>query len=157
MPSGAVTEEISASSAEVFALLHDYSRRLEWDTLLRTAYLETGSVAGINATSFCAAKWHSGGIGVRARYVTFRPGELAAVEMINQPPFFETFAASIRHQALSPERSSITYRFTFVAKPRWLRFVLHPVMKMILMAETTKRLAGLKRYIERTKTSKALG
>lgn len=155
MPSGTVTEELSASSAEVFALLHDYSRRLEWDTLLRIARLESGPAAELGAISFCAAKWHNGGIGVRARYVTFRPGELAAVEMINQPPFFETFAASLRHEDLSSGSSSITYRFTFVAKPRWLRFILHPVMKRILMAETKKRLAGLKHYVARTSKSGA--
>ena len=34
MPHGSVTETIPAPSSEVFRLLHDYDRRLEWDTLL---------------------------------------------------------------------------------------------------------------------------
>ena len=39
MPHGSVTETIPAPSSEVFRLLHDYDRRLEWDTLLQDARL----------------------------------------------------------------------------------------------------------------------
>ena len=147
MPTETVTEEIAASSAEVFALLHDYSRRLEWDTLLSAAYLEQpAEKAELGATSVCVGKRHLGGIAIRTRYVAFRPPQLAAVEMLNQPLFFASFAASIRHQDLGPARSSVTYRWTFAAKPRVLRFVLHPVMQLVFRLETKKRLAALKRF-----------
>ena len=147
MPTGSVTEEIAASSAEVFALLHDYARRLEWDTLLSAAYLEPPAThAELGATSVCIGKRHLGGIAIRTRYVAFRPPQLAAVEMLNQPPFFDSFAASIRHQELGPARSSVTYRFTFRAKPRWLCFVLHPAMRLVFRFETQKRLAALRRF-----------
>ncbi len=144
MPTGAVTEEIAASSAEVFALLHDYSRRLEWDTLLRAAYLETADQAGPGVVSVCVGKRHLGGIAIRTRYVAFRPPRLAAVEMLNSPPFFATFAASIRHEDLGPARSSVTYRFTFTARPRILQFVLHPIMARVFQMETRRRLRALK-------------
>jgi len=53
---GKVTETIPARSDEVFALIHDYNRRLEWDTLLRTAYLDDGHTqAAKGATAVCAA------------------------------------------------------------------------------------------------------
>ncbi|MFN0079947.1 MAG: hypothetical protein ACKVY0_26070 [Prosthecobacter sp.] len=39
MPSATVQQQMPVASAKVFALLHDYSRRLEWDTLLRDARL----------------------------------------------------------------------------------------------------------------------
>lgn len=74
MPTGVVTEEIPASSQEVFALLHDYSRRLEWDTLLRAAYLEPPDIqAELGAVSVCVGRRRLGGIAVRTRYVAFRP------------------------------------------------------------------------------------
>lgn len=146
MPSGTVSTEIPASGAEVFALLHDYSRRLEWDTLLRAAYLEEATRAGPGVVSVCVGKWHLGGIAIRSRYVAFRPPELAAVEMLNEPPFFATFAASTRHQDLGPARSSITYRFTFTAKPRMLQWILHPVMRLVFRTETKKRLGALKAF-----------
>ena len=40
MPTAEIKETIPASTDDVFALLHDYKKRLEWDTLLPEAYLE---------------------------------------------------------------------------------------------------------------------
>ena len=45
MPHGEVSETIPAPSSAVFDLLHDYARRLEWDTLLQSAYLDDGHTA----------------------------------------------------------------------------------------------------------------
>ncbi len=138
-----------ASCGEVFALLHDYQRRLEWDTLLAEAKLTRGSArAQAGATSLCVSKPALGSIGIETRYVTFREGALAAVEMINCPPFFETFAASIRHEP-SGAGSLATYKLHFRAKPRWLRPLLEPVMAIALRHETRKRLLALSRHLAR--------
>ncbi len=150
MPSGTVTETIPSPSAEVFRLLHDYRRRLEWDTLLQTAVLEGGDAeAGLGGVSLCVAKWYLGGIGLRTKYVAFHPGSLAAVQMVNRPAFFDTFAASIRHEDLSAAESTIVYRYTFTARPRFLRFILHPVMSWALRRETRKRLQALRDHFRR--------
>lgn len=54
MAHGRVTETIPAPAREVFDLVHDYPRRLEWDTLLRAAYLDDGNTeAAKGATSVC--------------------------------------------------------------------------------------------------------
>lgn len=150
MPTGAFSEQIPAASSDVFRLLHDYKRRLEWDTLLQSAYLEAGyDEANIHAVSVCTGKWRFGGIAVRTRYVAFHPGSLAAVQMINCPPLFESFAASIRHQDIAPSLSTITYRFTFTARPRILRFIMHPVMSWIFGLETRRRLRALREHFQR--------
>lgn len=143
------------SSAEVFALLHDYSRRLEWDTLLKKAYLTRGHTqASLGATSLCVGKPWFGLIGIETRYVTFKPGEIAAVEMSNRPPFFDSFAASIRHQ--DNEHGSIAvYKFQFTAKPRFLRWLLHPIMLPQFRSETHKRLQALASFLARTSNSPA--
>lgn len=147
MPSATIQHQMPVSSAKVFALLHDYSRRLEWDTLLCEARLTRGcSVAEFGATSLCVGRPWFGLIGIETRYVTFRPGELAAVEMINRPPFFDRFAASIRHQD-NAHGSVATYKLQFTARPRGLRWLLHPVMLHQLQRETRKRLEALARYL----------
>ncbi len=135
------------SSVVVFDLLHDYSRRLEWDTLLRDARFTRGhTVAATGATTLCVGRALFGIIGIETIYLTFTRGVIAAVNMINQPPFFETFAASIRHQECSGG-SSITYKFTFRARPRWLRWLLEPIMLIVLRHETRQRLRALSRYL----------
>lgn len=138
-----------ANAAAVFAVLHDYARRLEWDTLLREARLTRGcKEAQLGATSLCVGKPLFGLIGIETRYIAFKPGELAAVEMINRPPFFAHFAASIRHGD-NEAGSTMVYRFQFTARPRWLRWLLEPVMRWQLTRETKRRLAALAGFLRR--------
>jgi hypothetical protein len=148
MPHGVVSDVMPAPSAAVFRLLPDYARRLEWDTLLREAYLTDAREAKLGAVSVCKGRAYLGGIALVTQYVSFRPPEVAAVKMINRPPFFETFAATIRHRDLEDGRSAIEYTFTFTARPRWLRFLLHPLMKLAFTVETKKRLRSLRRYLK---------
>ena len=62
MPRGTIVETVPASAADVFRLLHDYSRRLEWDTMLQEARLTNGfQAAGLNATCLCKARQSSAG------------------------------------------------------------------------------------------------
>lgn len=148
MPTAAITERMPCDSMVAFDLLHDYSRRLEWDTLLREARFTRGhTVAAKGATTLCVGRPLFGRIGMETVYLSFRRGELAAVERVNRPPFFATFAASIRHQDRS-RGSSITYKFSFRARPRSLRRMLGPQMLVILRHETRQRLRALASYLE---------
>ena len=148
MAHGQISELLPAPSAVVFDVLHDYDRRLEWDTLLRAAYLEGGHAsAGKGVTSVCVGRRALGGIALQTVYVTFQRPTLAAVKMINAPLFFETWAASIHHEDLAPNESRITYKFHFTAKPRLLSFILEPIMKSVFIWETKKRLRALRSYL----------
>ncbi len=149
MAHGKVIEIIPESSSEVFDTLHDYPRRLEWDTLLQAAYLEDGYTEAVKgSTAVCVGKWYLGSIALKTVYVTFDRPKIAAVKMINQPPFFGSWAASLRHEDLDNGVSRITYTFQFTAKPRFLRFALEPVMSKVFELETKKRLRALKGHFE---------
>jgi hypothetical protein len=148
MPTGLVIKEMPANCDTVFDVIHNYSRRLEWDTLLSEAYLEPPFVqAEKGAISLCRGKAMLGRIGLRTVYVSFDRGKVAAVKMINRPPFFETFAASIRHSPVAPDSSKVEYRFSFLARPKFLRPVLHPLMRLFFRWETRKRLRALSTYL----------
>jgi len=145
-----ISQEIERPSEEVFDLLHNYERRLEWDTLLRKACLLHGATqAEAGVQSLCAGKWSKGGIPIVTEYVTFQRGEYAAVKMVNHPPFFKTFAATIRHASLNDSRSKITYTYHFEAKPKWLAWLLEPLMHRRLRTETERRLKALKAFLEK--------
>ena len=133
----------------VFDLLHDYERRLQWDTLLSEAYLAEGHQrAGPGAVSVCRGRRRLGHFALRTEYISFRRPAVAAVKMVNRPPFFETFAATIRHEELPGGSSSLEYKYRFTARPRWCRFLLHPLMAAVFRWETRKRLLALRRFIE---------
>jgi ribosome-associated toxin RatA of RatAB toxin-antitoxin module len=147
LPTAEIKEVIPASAVEVFDLVHDYQRRLEWDTLLQKAYLEDDFAESCKgAISVCQGRNILGGFALRTQYVSFERGKVAAVKMLNQPPFFDTFAASIRHADIGEDLSEIIYKVNFTAKPRFLRFILHPIMKIVFAWETKKRLSALKEF-----------
>jgi hypothetical protein len=151
MPKGTVKEIISASAEDVFDLIHNYKKRLEWDTLLQKAYLEPEfETAKIGAISVCQGRPILGGFALRTEYVSFQRGKVAAIKMLNQPPFFESFAASINHRNLTDNKSEVVYTFNFTAKPKSLQFILHPIMSKIFAWETGKRLQALKNYFEKS-------
>ena len=136
-------------SVEVFSLLHDYERRLEWDTLLRKAELTRGSSrAEQGATSLCVGRPFFGIFGMETRYLTYKAGVIAAVELINRPPLFAEFAASIRHED-NDAGSTATYKFRFAARPKILRWILEPIMLRALRTETAKRLDALAQFLSR--------
>ncbi|MFK7851565.1 MAG: hypothetical protein AB8D78_11355, partial [Akkermansiaceae bacterium] len=89
MQSATVSQQMPVDSSAVFNLLHDYDRRLEWDTLLKEARLTRGhEKAGKGATSLCVGKPMFGIFGIETRYLTFKEGEIAAVTLVNSPPLF---------------------------------------------------------------------
>ena len=157
MSSAEIREIIPAPADAVFELIHDYRRRLEWDTLLQEAYLEAGfSEAQCGAISVCRGRTFLGGFALRTQYISFEKGKVAAVKMLNQPPFFDSFAASIRHLKIDDNHSEVIYKVNFVAKPRWLRGVLHPLMRTIFVWETRKRLRALKIFFQLKVSSQSI-
>jgi len=152
LPISEIKEVIPAPATEVFDLLHDYRRRLEWDTLLQKAYLEDDfPEARKGAISVCQGRVILGGFALRTEYVSFERGKVAAVKMLNRPPFFDTFAASIRHADTSDNESEIIYKVNFTARPKFLRPILHPLMKAVFAWETRRRLASLKEFFRQKK------
>jgi hypothetical protein len=148
MPKLTVKETLPTSCDEAFDVVHDYSRRLEWDTLLQAAFLDDAERADVGVTAVCKGKTLLLGIEMRTIYVSFQSGKVAAVKLTNRAPFFDSFAASIRHIGLDDQRSELIYELNFKAKPAFLRPFLHPIMGRMLKWETRKRLRALKRYID---------
>lgn len=151
MPIGTVEEIMPIAAAEVFEIIHDYKRRLEWDTLLSEAYIEPPfDIAGKGVVTVCRGRRILGNIAIRTEYVTFEKGKVAAVRMLEPTSFFQTFAASIRHVDLADGRSSVIYKFNFTSRPRFMRALCEPVMLRLLTWETGKRLVALRAFCGRS-------
>lgn len=151
MRRGKVSLVLPASADDAFDLVHDYGRRLEWDTLLRAAYLTDGHrEAGLGVTSVCVGRRALGGVALATRYVSFRRGKVAAVEMLRPTFLFARWAASIRHGEIGPRESRITYTYSFAARPRWLSWLLEPILAIVFRWETSKRLRALRRHFALT-------
>ena len=147
MPIGTVEEIMPIAAAEVFEIIHDYKRRLEWDTLLSEAYVEPEfSVADKGVVTVCRGRRVLGSIAIRTEYVTFEKGKVAAVRMLEPTSFFQTFAASIRHLDLEDGTSNVVYKFNFTSRPPFIRAICEPIMLRVLKWETGKRLRALQAF-----------
>jgi hypothetical protein len=144
--------DIAAPAADLFTLSQDYTRRLRWDPFLREARLLDGAQsAAVDVRAWCVA--HNG-LGMETRYVSFQPPTVVAVKMTRGPRIIASFAGSWRFSALpSPNgqaRTRVVFRYQVVGRPRWLSFLLDPLLAAIFRRETMLRLLALKRAVETT-------
>jgi hypothetical protein len=143
--------EIRASPEAIFDLIHDYSRRLDWDPFLKQACLLDGArSAGVGVKSLCTARNGFGGLAMETVYVSFERPRVAAVKMTRGPSLLETFAASINQEAAGSGMTRVTYRFNFLTRPGWLRGVMEPIAAALFRREVRGRLEALKRHLEAT-------
>jgi polyketide cyclase/dehydrase/lipid transport protein len=142
--------DIRARPDVVFDLIHDYARRLEWDSFLQEARLLGGAEsAAVGVTARCAARRGFGGLTMDTVYVSFERPRVAAVRMTKGPALLETFAASLRQDEIEPGVTRVTYRFNVSTRPGWLRPILDPIAATLFLREVRMRLAALKRHLER--------
>lgn len=142
-----VHQEFAVGPEVVFDTVHDYAGRLEWDTLLRQAYTEDDAAPAVGVVAVCRAKRWLGGYAFRTRYVAFDRPRVAAIRLESRPPFFATWAASIRHEPRPGGGSAATYTMTFTVKPRWARRIIEPVARTAFRRETQRRLRALDRHL----------
>ena len=139
-----VRQVVPAGVEETFDLVHDYRRRLEWDTLLRRAYTVGGAPPDVGVEAVCTAHRRLGGLSFRTRYVTFRRPLLAAVVLVDAPFPFRTWAASIRHRPMPGGTSEVVYTLTFTCRAGRL---VEPVALLAFRWETRRRLRALAAHL----------
>ena len=117
--------------------------------MLRSAFIDGGGPPEKGAVAVCTARRMLGGYSFRTRYVTFNRPQVAAIKLEGRPPFFASWAASIRHEPLGTERSLATYTMTFTCKPSWAARFIEPAARWGFRRETARRLAALSAALER--------
>ncbi len=141
MSTFACSVEVDRPRAELFALMQDYDRRLEWDVFLREARLVGAERAGKGVRAYCV---DHAGRGMETEYVSFQPPERAAVKMTKGPWIFKSFAASWAYEELAERRTRVTFRYHMVARIP----LTTPILARVFEARMRARLAGMKAALE---------
>lgn len=137
---------IAASPDQLFALTQDYSRRLQWDPFLKSAELLGGAAsAAVGVRAYCVA--HNG-LGMETEYVSFNPPRACAVKMTRGPHVLASFAGSWRFEEIAPGQTLVGFRYHLRASPRWLSWLLTPIVRWVFSRDTHKRLLALKTAVE---------
>lgn len=137
---------IEASPKALFDLTQDYGRRLEWDPFLKLAMLLDGArEAAVGVRTLCVAR---NGLEMETAYVSFNPPRICAVKMTRGPWLIGSFAGSWHFDELTPGRTQVSFRYHLQGKPRWLSWIISPVMRWIFGWDTRRRLVALKAAVE---------
>lgn len=138
--------DINATPDDLFALTQNYSRRLEWDSFLKSAIvIGDPNKLSVGSRVVCTAK---SGLVMETEYVSFNPPYATAVKMTEGPWFIENFAGSWRFDELNPTLTKVTFRYNVKAWPKLLALLLSPILGYIFSHETKKRLLALKTAVE---------
>ncbi len=70
------------------------------------------------------------------------------MSLVDQPPLFAGWAASIRHRTLSSTRSEVVYTLTFSCRPASAARVVEPVALAAFSRETQRPLRALAEFLE---------
>ena len=138
---------IKSTPAALFRLSQDYDRRLEWDPFLRSAkLLGNAHQAGVGVRAVCVAKT---GWAMETEYVSFNPPRTTAVKMTRGPWFLDRFSGSWHFDEVEPGHTSVSFRYNLQARPRWVAWLLMPIVARTFARDTRQRLEGLKDAVER--------
>ena len=139
---------VEGDPAEVFVLTQDHSRRLEWDPFLRSAELVDGAAGpAVGVRAWCVAR---SGLGMETEYVAFKPPRVAAVKMTRGPWILESFGGTWEFVASGAGATSVTFRYQFRMRPRWLAWLIEPVARRWFSWETRRRVIALRAALRKT-------
>ena len=137
---------IDADPAALFRLTQDYDRRLEWDPFLRSARLiGDAREPGVGVRALCVAK---NGWAMETEYASFSPPWVTAVKMTRGPWFLERFAGAWHFEEIAPGRTRVDFRYGLRVWPRWLSWLLTPIVSRVFAQDTRNRLRALKETVE---------
>jgi ribosome-associated toxin RatA of RatAB toxin-antitoxin module len=137
---------IHADPISLFRLTQDYERRLEWDPFLQSANLiGDAKEAGVGVKALCVSK---GGWAMETEYVSFNPPQATAVKMTRGPWFLHRFAGSWRFEEVVPGQLRVSFTYHLEARPKWMCWLLTPILKWRFARDTRNRLRALKEAVE---------
>jgi hypothetical protein len=137
---------VNGPPAEIFALTQDYSQRLSWDPFLRSAELIGAVAPGVGVRAWCVAR---SGLGMETEYVSFAPPRLAAVRMTRGPWILESFGGAWEFSAAGNGATTVSFRYQFRTRPRWLAWAIEPLARRWFWWETQKRVIALQGVLQK--------
>lgn len=140
---------INAPVDFVYRVSQDYAVRYDWDPFPEKISVVSGDPNALTVGTRVRVNSKLG-MGMLVEFVQVMPPTRAAVKMIAGPWFLEKFAGSwIFQDVPASAQTEARFRYTIIAKPKLLRFLVEPLAALYFSRVVSKRLAGLKAYCEK--------
>lgn len=149
---------INAPRRVVWAAIHDYTTRMQWDTLLRRVAVDgqppenaNPITVGTEVTQW--SRWRAGDVKMIARYDKHVPpaeGQdgVAIVNMVKGPWFFRSFRALAVLQECDDGSTQCEATYTFDCRPAALQWIVNRVVIWMFQRETAARWKSMQKHIE---------
>jgi len=132
----------------VFDAFHYHEWRRQWDSLVRRTRVENGAPCpSVGAITENLGAGALRALAMRTQFVSYDRPVVAAASMVGQSFPFTKWAASMRHQDVSPSQSLLIYTYTFQVGPAPLRFVLEPLVEWVFVRKTRQRFQRLAQFL----------
>jgi hypothetical protein len=137
-----------APESIVFDAFHYHHWRKRWDSLVSETNVQDDAPC-----PFVGAVTQSTGAGVlralsmTTEFVAFERPNLAAATMRGHSFPFKRWAASMRHRAVSTDRSLLIYTYNFEVGPTVLRWVMEPLVVWMFNVQTRRRFKRLQNFL----------
>ena len=137
-----------APAAVVFDAFHYHHWRHRWDSLVSATAVEGGAPCPyVGAVTQNEGGGWMRNLSMRTQFVAYDRPRLAAASMLGQSFPFTRWAASMRQKDPDNGQSVLLYTYTFDVGPRWMAWVVRPVVERIFEYQTRKRFARLRTYL----------
>jgi hypothetical protein len=146
---------IAAPAAGLFALSQDYALRRAWDPFVRDMRFLGGATEAGRGVRVWVRAWT--GLTMEVEFTGFRPPAAVAMRMRRGPWFLERFAGTWLFKPRPAGGTTVTFRYAFTVRGRWLRPLLHPIVAWVFRRDVQARLRGLKRGAEQDSLLARLG
>lgn len=132
----------------VFDTFHYHCWRSRWDSLVSNTQVSGGApcpyVGAI--TENVGGGWLKA-LSMKTSFITYKRPKIAAARMIGEAFPFTKWAASMKHQPVDENRSVMIYTYNFEVGPRYLRYFLEPIVKLIFDRQTVRRFNRMKNFL----------
>ena len=148
MAHGKLTFVMPASAEQAFEAFFNHRTRLQWDTLLKVAYVESGGDhPGKGVVTVNEGRGWTSLFAMRTEFLSYDPPRSASAKLVAPTGPFALWAASMRHRDLDAGTSQLVYTYAIKLRPAWLGKLLDPLASALFAYETRRRFAAMARFL----------
>ncbi|MEM1444500.1 MAG: SRPBCC family protein [Planctomycetota bacterium] len=150
MPTVVAKRSIQATPALIFHVAHDYELRRRWDRFTPHSEFTHGPAdpsMGAMAGDRVRSRAYNG-LTMEVEYEVVQRPRFAAMQMLDGPWFFDIFTGVWRFQADGETATFATFRYGFRTRPIPLRWVMEPIVAVVLRRDIRRRLRQLAEAVE---------
>jgi hypothetical protein len=139
---------MTASVEVVFDTFHYHQWRARWDSLVSDTHVTSGAPCPyVGAISENTGGGLLRNLSMRTQFVTFDRPRIAAATMLGRSFPFRKWAATMQHSRIDDRRSTLIYTYTFHVGPRWLDWLLEPIVQFVFDRQTRRRFARMQQFL----------